>query len=107
MFWRLNLAVTPDYVARMLPGMLLTGTGVGLTLPTLVSAAVSAVPPHRFATGSGIVTMARQVGIVLGVAILVTVLGHPAAGRRRSQPSSAPPWCSPSPRSRPAWPRCC
>jgi EmrB/QacA subfamily drug resistance transporter len=77
-FWRLNLAVTPDYAARMLPGMLLTGTGVGLTLPTLVSAAVSAVPPNRFATGSGIVTMARQVGIVLGVSVLVTVLGHRA-----------------------------
>ncbi|HEY1819219.1 MAG TPA: MFS transporter [Trebonia sp.] len=77
-YWRLNLAVTPDYATRMLPGMLLTGTGVGLTLPTLVSAAVSAVPPNRFATGSGIVTMARQVGIVLGVSILVTVLGHPA-----------------------------
>jgi EmrB/QacA subfamily drug resistance transporter len=77
-FWRLNLSITPDYAAHMLPGMLLTGTGVGLTLPTLVSAAVSAVPPHRFATGSGIVTMARQVGIVLGVSVLVTVLGHPA-----------------------------
>jgi EmrB/QacA subfamily drug resistance transporter len=77
-FWRLNLSLAPDYAAHMLPGMLLTGTGVGLTLPTLVSAAVSAVPPHRFATGSGIVTMARQVGIVLGVSVLVTVLGHPA-----------------------------
>src|SRR5262249_1738786 len=63
---------------HMLPGMLMTGTGVGLTLPTLVSAAVSAVPPHRFATGSGVVTMARQVGIVLGVAVLVTVLGRPS-----------------------------
>jgi hypothetical protein len=62
----------------MLPGMLMTGTGVGLTLPTLVSAAVAAVPPHRFATGSGVVTMACQVGIVLGVALLVTVLGHPS-----------------------------
>ena len=77
-FWRLNLALTPDYAARMLPGMLMTGAGVGLTLPTLVSAAVSAVPPHRFATGSGVVNMARQIGIVLGIAVLVTVLGHPA-----------------------------
>ncbi len=77
-FWHQELSPRPDYVAHMLPGMLMTGTGVGLTLPTLVSAAVSAVPPHRFATGSGVVTMARQVGIVLGVAILVTVLGHPA-----------------------------
>jgi EmrB/QacA subfamily drug resistance transporter len=76
-FWRLNLALAPDYAARMLPGMLLTGTGVGLTLPSLVSAAVSAVPPQRFATGSGIVTMARQVGIVLGVSILVTIIGNP------------------------------
>jgi EmrB/QacA subfamily drug resistance transporter len=77
-FWRMSLSLTPDYPAHMLPGMLMTGVGVGLTLPTLVSAAVSAVPPARFATGSGIVTMARQVGVVLGVAVLVTVLGSPA-----------------------------
>jgi EmrB/QacA subfamily drug resistance transporter len=77
-FWRFNLSLVPDYPAHMLPGMLMTGTGVGLALPTLVSAGVSAVPPHRFATGSGVVTMARQVGIVIGVATLVTVLGHPS-----------------------------
>jgi EmrB/QacA subfamily drug resistance transporter len=76
-FWRLSLTLRPDYPAHMLPGTLLQGIGVGLTIPTLVSAAVSAVPPHRFATGSGVVTMARQVGIVLGVAILVSVLGKP------------------------------
>jgi len=79
-FWRFNLSLVPDYPAHMLPGMLMTGTGVGLALPTLVSAGVAAVPPHRFATGSGVVTMARQVGIVIGVAILVTVLGHPSGG---------------------------
>jgi EmrB/QacA subfamily drug resistance transporter len=78
LFWRLSLSLAPDYPAHMLPGMLMTGIGVGLTLPTLVSAAVSAVPAHRFATGSGVVTMGRQVGIAVGVAILVTVLGHPA-----------------------------
>src|SRR6201986_4302084 len=65
-FWRFNLSLVPDYPAHMLPGMLMTGTGVGLTLPTLVSAAGSGVPPHRFATGSGVVTMARQGGVVLG-----------------------------------------
>jgi MFS family permease len=76
-FWRLSLSLAPDYPAHMLPGVLMTGVGVGLTLPTLVSAGVSAVPPARFATGSGIVTMARQLGIVIGVALLVTVLGTP------------------------------
>jgi EmrB/QacA subfamily drug resistance transporter len=78
LFWRLSLSLAPDYPAHMLPGMLMTGIGVGLTLPTLVSAAVAAVPAHRFATGSGVVTMGRQVGIAVGVAVLVTVLGHPA-----------------------------
>ncbi|MEV4745392.1 MFS transporter [Streptosporangium sp. NPDC049248] len=73
--WRL----TPDagYAQGMLPGMLLTGIGVGLTLPTLIGAAVTALPPRSFSTGSGVVTMARQVGTVLGVAMLVAALGVP------------------------------
>ncbi|GLW63538.1 MFS transporter [Actinomadura rubrobrunea] len=69
--WRME----DGYAAGMLPGMLLTGVGVGLTLPTLIGAAVSAVPPQNFSTGSAVVTMARQVGTVLGVAMLVAVLG--------------------------------
>ncbi|MQY06816.1 MFS transporter [Actinomadura macrotermitis] len=63
------------YAAGMLPGMLLTGVGVGLTLPTLIGAGVGALPPQRFSTGSAVVTMARQVGTVLGVALLVLALG--------------------------------
>lgn len=78
--WRLALGPTPDYVDGLLPGMLLTGVGVGLALPTLVGAAVSSVPPQRFATGSAVVSMGRQVGAVLGIALLVTVLGAPSSG---------------------------
>jgi MFS family permease len=59
--------------------MLLTGVGVGLALPTLVGAAVSALPPRDFSTGSGMVTMARQIGTVLGVAMLIAALGSDAA----------------------------
>ncbi|XVQ14907.1 MFS transporter [Spirillospora sp. CA-255316] len=69
--WR----VEDGYAAGMLPGMLLTGVGVGLTLPTLIGAAVSALPPQSFSTGSAVVTMARQVGTVLGIAVLVAALG--------------------------------
>ncbi|MGI5322937.1 MFS transporter [Actinomadura nitritigenes] len=74
-------AMSPDdgYAAGMLPGMLLTGVGVGLALPTLVGAAVSALPPRDFSTGSGMVTMARQIGTVLGVAMLIAALGSDAA----------------------------
>ena len=57
----------------------MTGIGVGLTLPSLASAAASSLPPARFATGSAVLTMSRQIGTVLGVAILVAILG--TAGR--------------------------
>jgi hypothetical protein len=61
----------------MLGGMLLTGVGVGLTLPTLMSTAAGSLPPTSFATGSAVVNMVRQVGMAVGVAILVAVLGAP------------------------------
>lgn len=73
-WWIAEMHSNSDYVTAMLPGMLLTGIGVGLTLPTLIGAAVSALPPQNFATGSAVVTMARQLGTVLGIAILVVVL---------------------------------
>src|SRR4051812_38715911 len=76
-FWALTVDATPDYVSELLPGMLLTGVGVGLTLPSLSAAAVSELPPARFATGSAVLQMARQLGIALGVAVLIAILGHP------------------------------
>jgi EmrB/QacA subfamily drug resistance transporter len=74
-----------DYLVGMLPGLLLTGIGVCFTMPTLIGAAVRRLPPANFSTGSAVVTMARQVGAVLGVAGLVAVLGQthgPAAAAR-------------------------
>jgi MFS family permease len=79
LLWRVfTVSVTPHYLVDMLPSMLLTGAGVGLTLPTLISAATTALPPARFGTGSALVNMARQVASALGVAILVTLIGVPA-----------------------------
>ncbi|MDQ0939356.1 MFS transporter [Streptomyces sp. V1I1] len=77
-WWIAALSVDDhDYVLGLLPGMVLTGIGVCFTLPTLVGAAVTRVPPTNFSTGSGVVTMARQAGSVVGVAGLVAVLGKP------------------------------
>lgn len=78
-WWTWMMSPDDGYAAGMLPGMLLTGVGVGLALPTLVGAAVSALPPRDFSTGSGMVTMARQIGTVLGVAMLIAALGPDAA----------------------------
>jgi EmrB/QacA subfamily drug resistance transporter len=77
LWWRLRIGQTQDYAGEMLPGLLITGVGVGLTLPSLASAASSSLPPARFATGSAVFVMGRQLGYVLGVSILVAVLGKP------------------------------
>ncbi|HLW94775.1 MAG TPA: MFS transporter [Solirubrobacteraceae bacterium] len=76
--WRLRLGVTHDYAATFLPGMLFGGLGVGLILPSLSAAATADLPAHRFATGSGVLVMSRQIGSTLGVAILVALLGTAA-----------------------------
>lgn len=78
-YWMLSIDATPEYLSAMVPGLLLTGIGVGLTLPTLIAIGSTALPPERFATGSGVLTMGRQLGFTLGVAALVAILAAPAA----------------------------
>jgi EmrB/QacA subfamily drug resistance transporter len=63
-----------------LPYQLVAGVGIGLGLPTLIGATASGLPAARFATGMALATTARQLGAVLGVALLVAVVGTPAPG---------------------------
>ncbi len=72
-WWLWQVGATPHYASEILPGLLLSGTGVGLTLASLSSAAIASLPSPRFATGSAIVNMCRQIGGVLGVAVLVAI----------------------------------
>jgi EmrB/QacA subfamily drug resistance transporter len=76
-WWAAAVGLQPDYVGQMLGGMLLTGVGVGLTLPTMMAAGTSLLPPHSFATGSAVVNMFRQIGLAIGVAGLIAVIGSP------------------------------
>jgi EmrB/QacA subfamily drug resistance transporter len=70
-----RLGEHPAYAAELLPSWLLTGAGVGLALPTILSTATADLPPTRAATGSAVVNMSRQIGLVLGISVLVAVLG--------------------------------
>jgi EmrB/QacA subfamily drug resistance transporter len=74
-WWAVAVTTEPNYMSGVLGGMILTGIGVGLTLPTVMATASASLPPTSFATGSAVITMVRQIGIALGVAILVAVLG--------------------------------
>jgi EmrB/QacA subfamily drug resistance transporter len=73
-WWALTVTLAPSLPAAI-GGILLTGVGVGLTLPTIVATAAGALPPSSFATGSGVVNMIRQTGLAVGVAVLVAIVG--------------------------------
>ncbi|WP_037601218.1 MFS transporter [Streptacidiphilus rugosus] len=61
----------------LLPGLLITGVGVGLSTPMLMSAALASVPPQRAGMASGALNTARQLGYALGIAVLGTIFqGH-------------------------------
>jgi MFS family permease len=79
-WWISKIGPTPAYAADFLPGMVIGGAGVGLVIPSLTSAATSSLPPERFATGSAVLSMSRQIGVALGVAVLVSIVGTPAPG---------------------------
>jgi EmrB/QacA subfamily drug resistance transporter len=74
-WWIARVGATPDWLGAYLPGSLLSGFGVGLLLPSLGGAATAPLPPQRFATGSALYAMTRQIGVALGVACLVAILG--------------------------------
>ncbi len=70
-----SLTAHRDFATEVLPGWLIIGTGVGLATPTIIGAATAGLAPHQTSTGSAVVQMSRQIGTVLGVALLVVVIG--------------------------------
>jgi EmrB/QacA subfamily drug resistance transporter len=74
MYWQLS--PTPDYLGVWLPGLLLTGTAVGMVLPSLSAAAVAGLAAARFGIGSAVNQAIRQMGSVFGVAVTVLLVGH-------------------------------
>jgi EmrB/QacA subfamily drug resistance transporter len=73
-----RVGLQPAYLEEWLPVMVLLGIGAGITFPVVGSASVAAVPGGRFATATGLNSVTRQFGAVLGVALLVAIVGRPA-----------------------------
>ncbi len=70
--------VEPRLARALAAGPTLTGIGICLAFPTLGSAAVRDVAVDRFATASAVNAAFRQIGAVLGTALLVAIVGDPA-----------------------------
>ena len=75
-----RVGVHPDFVGQWLPGQVLSGIGVGATLPVAQSGGLATVPAGRYATASAVNATARQIGGVMGIALLTTLLAHAGPG---------------------------
>jgi EmrB/QacA subfamily drug resistance transporter len=73
--WLWRIGPTPDYLGALLPGQLCTGAGVGLLMPSLSGVVGAVLPPGRWGAGSSMINTARQIGTVLGTAILIVIYG--------------------------------
>lgn len=78
------LSEVPRPFGLWVPLSVMLGTSIGMVATVLPAAAVSQLPPMRFALGSALSNTSRQIGTALGVPLAVTVqsLGEGLQGYR-------------------------
>jgi EmrB/QacA subfamily drug resistance transporter len=70
----LQTEVQPVYQSVVLPALILLASGMSLTIASMTTAAIGAVEPEKVGGASGATNTARVLGLVLGTALLGTVV---------------------------------
>jgi EmrB/QacA subfamily drug resistance transporter len=73
LFYYTTLGAQESFWA-LLPGLLLGGVGMGMTMTPVTAAAMSAVPVDKAGVGSAVLNSARQVGGSLGIAVMGSIV---------------------------------
>jgi EmrB/QacA subfamily drug resistance transporter len=66
---------------NLLPGFLVGGVGMALTMTPSAAAATRAVPVDKAGVGAAVLNAFRQVGGTMGIALMGAIMAHEAAGR--------------------------
>jgi EmrB/QacA subfamily drug resistance transporter len=72
LLWMRGLNASSEWT-RLIPGLVMSGAGLGLVNPPLASTAVGVVQPEHAGMASGINSTFRQIGIATGIALLGTL----------------------------------
>jgi EmrB/QacA subfamily drug resistance transporter len=86
----LRLQVEDRYVAGFLPAFILRGAGIGLFMSATSLAVVSAVPLAKSGLASGTLTMARNIGTSMGVALFGALYLHHVRAQAPDRFAAAP-----------------
>jgi Major Facilitator Superfamily len=92
-----QVGVHSSYAGHILPGLLVTGLGLGLAISVALNTGTLGVTPADAGVASATVNTMQQIGGSLGTALLSTVSASAASGTSRA--SSRPPPSRPKPRS--------
>ncbi len=71
----LSWPAEPGYLFPVLPILLVGAVALSLIFPALTQSATTSLPSELLAGGTGVLNTIRQVGGVVGIALVVTVLG--------------------------------
>ncbi|MEV6348866.1 MFS transporter [Actinoplanes sp. NPDC051851] len=66
----------PSYATDLLPGLVVMGLGVGVTVPSIMMLAMAGASPEETGLISGLNNTAQQAGASLGLATLAAVAAH-------------------------------
>lgn len=70
----LRADLIPDYESVVLPALVLLALGMSWTIASMTTAVIGAVEPKKAGGASGATNIARELGLVLGIALLGTVV---------------------------------
>lgn len=71
------MAVNASWQSLVLP-FAVSGFGIGMVMPPMTSAVMGSVPPEKAGQASGVISSTRQIGSVLGIAVMGAVLQNRA-----------------------------
>ena len=80
MVWLSRVGVGDAYLTAVALPMVLIGAGQGLAFAPLTNAGIAGVDPADAGAASGLLNTAHQLGMALGLAVLVAVAAHADAG---------------------------
>ena len=80
MVWLSRVGVGDAYLTAVAPPMVLIGSGQGLAFAPLTNAGIAGVDPADAGAASGLLNTAHQLGMALGLAVLVAVAAHADSG---------------------------
>ncbi|MFD5913994.1 MFS transporter [Streptomyces massasporeus] len=86
-WWTVTAPTDLPYVVAIMPGSMLTSIGTIVAMAAFAGRVSTAIPESFYASGSAVHTMAKQMGIAIGVALLLVI--HDSATHDGTSPIPA------------------